>query len=292
MADTPNIALVKQADGSLAWGIVLNANFDKIDPWGGDFKFASDNLKDIGAVAAGRPRDLYLGGSVKGGSWLSTAIAVSRGGTGADFSAATQGSLWYFNAAGVLTTLAPGTSGKYLKTLGAGADPMWDTPAGGGGGSLPVFPCRPTGADFPATNFPQLEKVAGTNWTGYRLSYDQTTEEAAFWTYGIPTGITIATAVCEIWYDLASVVAGTATFKITTLSRAEAEDGDAAGTTDTSANDTVPGTAGQVGYVSTTLTTTGWAAGELLLIKIARDVTVGGRAAGDVRLRSALIRLT
>lgn len=48
---------------------------------------------------------------------------------------AAQGDILYRNGT-VWTRLAAGTSGKYLKTLGTGADPLWDTPAGGGGGKV------------------------------------------------------------------------------------------------------------------------------------------------------------
>jgi hypothetical protein len=52
-------------------------------------------------------------------------LAVARGGNGADFSAAAQGVILYFSAAGVLSALTPGTSGQYLKTQGAAANPAW-----------------------------------------------------------------------------------------------------------------------------------------------------------------------
>tara|TARA_R110002051_G_scaffold72792_1_gene131592 strand:- start:2660 stop:3103 length:444 start_codon:yes stop_codon:yes gene_type:complete len=54
----------------------------------------------------------------------------------------TQGGTLYYGAAGAPTELAAGTSGKFLKTLGAGADPAWDdVPAGAptGGGTDKIF---------------------------------------------------------------------------------------------------------------------------------------------------------
>lgn len=44
---------------------------------------------------------------------------------------AAQGHILYRNASGWVN-LAPGTSGQYLQTQGAGANPQWATPAGGG----------------------------------------------------------------------------------------------------------------------------------------------------------------
>ncbi len=48
---------------------------------------------------------------------------------------AAQGDLLYRGASG-WARLAAGTSGQYLKTLGSGNNPTWDTPSGGGGGGL------------------------------------------------------------------------------------------------------------------------------------------------------------
>lgn len=44
-----------------------------------------------------------------------------------------QGDVIYFDGSN-LTRLGPGTSGQFLKTQGAGANPVWATPSGGGGG--------------------------------------------------------------------------------------------------------------------------------------------------------------
>jgi hypothetical protein len=52
-------------------------------------------------------------------------IPVTRGGVGSDFSATVQGSLYYFSGTGIVSTLSPGTSGQFLKTSGAGANPVW-----------------------------------------------------------------------------------------------------------------------------------------------------------------------
>lgn len=41
----------------------------------------------------------------------------------------THGQVLYYNASGQLTTLAPGSSGQYLQTGGAGANPSWTTVA-------------------------------------------------------------------------------------------------------------------------------------------------------------------
>lgn len=43
-----------------------------------------------------------------------------------------QGDVYYRNGSGAFTRLAPGVSGTFLKTQGAGANPIWDSPAGAG----------------------------------------------------------------------------------------------------------------------------------------------------------------
>lgn len=48
---------------------------------------------------------------------------------------ANQGDIIYYDGSDWVD-LAPGTSGKYLKTQGAAANPIWDTPAGGGGDKI------------------------------------------------------------------------------------------------------------------------------------------------------------
>lgn len=52
-------------------------------------------------------------------------LSVANGGSGQDASAAAQGNLFYFSATGVLSVLAVGTSGKFLQTQGASANPVW-----------------------------------------------------------------------------------------------------------------------------------------------------------------------
>jgi hypothetical protein len=52
-------------------------------------------------------------------------LSVANGGTGSDLSGTLQGNILYFSATGVLSVLAPGTSGYFLKTQGASANPTW-----------------------------------------------------------------------------------------------------------------------------------------------------------------------
>lgn len=57
-------------------------------------------------------------------------LSVANGGFGADNSAVPQGYIPYMSATGVISWLAVGTSGQFLKTQGASANPLWaDIPA-------------------------------------------------------------------------------------------------------------------------------------------------------------------
>src|SRR6185369_7653395 len=52
-------------------------------------------------------------------------LAVSRGGTGQDFSGTAQGNIPYFSATGVISALAPTTANFVLTTQGVAANPQW-----------------------------------------------------------------------------------------------------------------------------------------------------------------------
>lgn len=85
----------------------------------------TDATYDIGASGATRPRHLYLSGNVASGTWQGTAVDEQYGGIGGDFSSTAQGVVLYFSATGVVSALAVGTSGQFLKTQGAAANPVW-----------------------------------------------------------------------------------------------------------------------------------------------------------------------
>lgn len=156
--------------------------------------------------------------------------------------------------------------------------------------SAPSFDLTPESAMFPNTNFPELVKNVGTNQLEYTLDYDQTTEEAAFWRVVIPKGFTVLSATIEVYSRQAAATSGTVGWKVTTLTRADGEAWDTAGTTDTITADTVEGTAGQVHAQTKALTVTGWAGDEVLYIKIARD-TASDTVAEDAKLVGAKLRL-
>ena len=72
-------------------------------------------------------------GNITVGTWQGTAISTQYGGTGQDWSSVATGSIPYFSDTGVMSTLAPGTAGYYLKSQGPGQPPVWAAVSGGGG---------------------------------------------------------------------------------------------------------------------------------------------------------------
>ena len=65
---------------------------------------------------------------IEGGISLTTQVSgilpLANGGLGVDLSSLSQGDILYFDGS-TITKLVAGTSGQFLKTLGAGANPAW-----------------------------------------------------------------------------------------------------------------------------------------------------------------------
>lgn len=73
------------------------------------------------------------------GSYVAGAAQITDGSvTPAKIAAGTQGYVPYYGAAGAFTSLAP-DNGKFLKSQGAGANPIWATVGGGADGGTPYF---------------------------------------------------------------------------------------------------------------------------------------------------------
>ena len=158
------------------------------------------------------------------------------------------------------------------------------------GSGLPVYPLRPESATFPTTNFPQLNRNSGTNWTDFTLDYDSSTAETAFWFSAIPTGITVTAADIEIHSRQASGISGNLAWLVTTLTRANTEAWDTAGVSDYVASTDVQGTLGQMLVQSRRLTTTGWAGGEAIQVSIQRPVA-SDTLAFDAKFIQAILRI-
>ena len=110
-----------------------------------DALVASDKLEVIGILDIGvitTVGDNTISTSKLGANAVSTAKIQDDAVTLAKQAAGTQGGTFYYAASGVPTQLAAGTSGQFLKTQGAAANPVWSAvPAGSptGGGSDLIF---------------------------------------------------------------------------------------------------------------------------------------------------------
>jgi hypothetical protein len=116
------------------------------------------------------------------------------------------------------------------------------------------FVFTPYAAEFPATNFPQLQLVNRRPV----LSFDAATDEACYWTGIAPQGLTGTIAVV-VTYMMASATSGTIGLQaqIEAVTDGDTTDLDAATSFDSvnnSASTTVPGTAGYIDQITITMT--------------------------------------
>lgn len=151
----------------------------------------------------------------------------------------------------------------------------------------------PLSAEFPSSNFPGLTTINARP----ALAYDASTQETAYWTLVAPQGLTGALS-CVVTYMMASATSGTIEFEVAVeaVTDGDATDLDATTSFDTvnaSGATTVPGTAGYIDQVSTTLTNAdSIAAGDLIRISISRDAddATNDTATGDLYLLTAELR--
>ena len=110
-----------------------------------DALVATDKMEVIGVLDIGVITivgDNTISSSKLGDNAVSTAKIQDDAITLAKQAAGTQGGTFYYAASGAPTQLAAGTSGQFLKTQGAAANPVWSAvPAGSptGGGSDLIF---------------------------------------------------------------------------------------------------------------------------------------------------------
>jgi len=154
------------------------------------------------------------------------------------------------------------------------------------------FILTPQAAEFPATNFPQLNKVN----TRPVLGFDAATSETCYWTVIVPQGWT-GTVAAVISYMMASAVSGGVAFDVAieAVTTGDALDLDNTSSFDTvnGGNDSaVPGTAGYMEQLSITLSNLdSAAAADYLRISLARDVADGNdTATGDCYVLEVEIR--
>lgn len=179
-----------------------------------------------------------------------------------------------------------GDSGQVLSTNGSG---VLDWIAAGSSAQVELL--TPGGAALPNTNYAAFNKKVGTNWVENTLDFDQTTSEACYWSVPIMPGFTPSSATLTIYWT-ADSGSGTFTADVDTRSVANDEVWDAT-TTPSVANDTATDTlitTGDVHVFTVTLTTTGWAAEDMLQIKLSRDISDTLNA--DARVFKAILKIS
>lgn len=134
------------------------------------------------------------------------------------------------------------------------------------------FVFGPLSAEFPATNFPQLQLINQRPV----LSFDAATDEACYWTAVAPQGLTGAITVV-ITYIMASATSGAVGLQaqLEAITDGDATDLDATTSFDAvnnSASTTVPATAGYIDQISITMTNAdSLAAGDYFRLSLNRD---------------------
>ena len=154
----------------------------------------------------------------------------------------------------------------------------------------------PFGAEFPASNFPQLLMSNRRP----ALAYDAATDETAYWSFVAAQGLS-GTLTLIITYAMVSATSGTVGFQaqLEAIAAGDAMDTDAATSFDAvnnSSSTTVPGTAGYIGQNTITMTNAdAIAAGDYVRISLNRDAdgsAITDSATGDAYVLAVELRDT
>jgi len=150
-------------------------------------------------------------------------------------------------------------------------------------------------AVLPDTNFPSIGKTIGTNWVYRTLDFDPATDEAAYFYVQIPSDVTpVSGNLILHWTASAGTATQAAYWDITHRPVNNDEVIDATTTPNAvtdSGNDALLAT-GDEHILVIPLTVTGWAAGDLLQIKISRDANhASDNLSGDAKLIQAFLEV-
>lgn len=204
--------------------------------------------------------------------------------TGLTIASQAQGDVLYYNGT-AWTRLGAGTSGYYLQTQGAGANPQWAAVSGGGTKTIAVF----TALDNqpPAANYATFD----TRNSIAVLDFDDTTEEAAVFVGIIPEAAVLTSGIMvRIKWMATSATSGDARWGAQFERMNTDEDSDSFDTA-TEATTTTSGTSGIISTTEITCTTIdSLAIGDGYRLKIYRDVSGADTITGDLEVVSIELR--
>jgi len=237
----------------------------------------SDGGGNISAATAGT--DYYNPGG--------TDVAVADGRTGK--SSWTQYLIPYTDTTTSFSQIAIGTSGQVLTSNGAGSAPNFQDAAAGSEVSIELLP---QGAKLPSSNPATID--AGNS--GWRLLFDDTTQETASWEFVLNDGYGGSTLYADVYFTMASGEANEVQFEVYVMAvtPGDATDWDTDSyDTENVGVTTVAATAGRLYKQTITLTNNdSLAAGDLIRIKLSTDSddAVNDDATGDREVRMLVIR--
>ena len=136
--------------------------------------------------------------------FTSGTVAVANGGTGSDFSATGQGSLWYFSNTGVVSASAVGSLGALLEAKPTGgANPVWIGPLTNGQVFIGSIGSDPVAATLTGSNgITVTNSAGGITLSGGRKTVRKTAnEEVSLSTTLQDDGhLVLAVGASEVWH--------------------------------------------------------------------------------------------
>ena len=216
-----------------------------------------------------------------------TPVTVSNGGTGR--TSATEYSVICggVTSGGAHQSVASvGTSGQVLTSNGAGALPTFEDAAGGGGPLVKYW--KASDLDALETNFAPLNQDDGSNASILVRSFDDTTEEYVNFSMSAPNAIDTGGTVTFRAYVYAATAAASVNIQLR-LGHINANNNDSwdvAYSNEDSGDVALSATQDQITVAEWTETVTnlGWAADDLLLLRLSRISPTGTDLTGDLQL--------
>lgn len=167
----------------------------------------------------------------------------------------------------------------------------WETDAGAGGASEINIVLNIQSAKLPSAHTTASIDAGDENW---RLLYDDTAHEVAFWQFAIDDDYDSSALSCDIYFTMTSATSGDIVWgaEIMAITPGDAIDVGSDGyDTANTATETIPGTAGYLDTATITLTNDdGIAAGDFVKFRVSRQDVTADSATGDAEVISIVVR--